>query len=145
MIPFSLLWLGFVIWFSVESFKADEAVDLMLSLFLVIGVYFSIGRFFHDAIIRRSLSYAVTNQRILFARGKSKMTSLDPLRLPLLELDERGEKVGSIRFGRRSSFFEAARANDFSVWVPSLAFSTEFFQIKDARSVYELIRRLPTD
>src|SRR5438309_11166302 len=97
LIPFSLMWGGFAIFWNAMVWLApfDTAggddpgwfFKLWGLPFLVIGLYLIIGRFFHDARIRKKLFYAVTDQRILILR-KSKITSLDIQRLPRLELTE---------------------------------------------------------
>ncbi|MFK5073636.1 hypothetical protein ACI4BE_29325, partial [Klebsiella pneumoniae] len=62
--------------------------------FLIVGLYMIIGRYFHDAHIRKTVFYAVTDQRILVLRG-SKITSLDIDRLPRLELSEFRDGTGT--------------------------------------------------
>src|SRR6185369_2341404 len=81
LIPFSLLWGGFAIFWNVGvwSFPGQGpplAFRLFGVPFLVIGLYFIVGRFFHDAYVRKNMFYAVTDQRVLVLRG-SKITSLD--------------------------------------------------------------------
>src|SRR3954451_15422857 len=90
LIPVSLLWGGFAIFWNVGVWSfPGKGPPLFFRLFglpfLVIGLYVIVGRFFHDAAIRKRLVYAVTDQRILVLRG-SKVTSLDIKRLPRLEL-----------------------------------------------------------
>ncbi|HEX8435658.1 hypothetical protein [Archangium sp.] len=105
LIPFSLMWGGFVIfwnammWFGPFGDQSGGGPGWLFRLwglpFLVIGLYIMAGRFFHDARIRKKLFYAVTNQRVLVLRG-SKITSLDIDRLPRLELSEQRGGTGSI-------------------------------------------------
>lgn len=96
LIPFSLLWGGFAIFWNAMVWLAPSIAspgsnpDWFFKLwglpFLVVGLYVIAGRFFHDAHIRKNLFYAVTDQRILTLRG-SKIVSLDVYRLPRLESD----------------------------------------------------------
>ena len=90
LIPFSLMWGGFAIfwnamvWLAPFDGSAEGSPDWFFKLwglpFLVIGLYLIFGRFFHDAYLRKKLFYAVTDQRILTLRG-SKFISLDIQRL----------------------------------------------------------------
>ena len=141
LLPFSWLWLGFVVSFFLMAppTPQDEVPSLLFAgLFLAIGIYFAFGRFAHDAMIRRRLSYAVTDQRVLFLRG-SNISSLDLQRLPKLELLEHGDKRGTIGFETSPTFLDGARSANLAIWVPTIA-SAQFVRIENPRSVYQLIR-----
>lgn len=143
-IPFSLLWTGFVL-FAIGATLQDPdngPPDLMLAIFLIFGLYFTVGRFLHDAAVRKKISYAVTNDRVLILSGlwSSKLTSLDIHRLPRLEMTEHHDGTGTINFDNSSWTSSFGRMNGFSIWVPSLAAGSQFFRIPDPRKVYELIR-----
>ena len=86
LIPFSLIWTGIVIamFLPTMDFGPSGSPNLILIFFLLIGIYFSVGRFIHDAALRRRTSYALTDERALFLRG-SKLTSLDLAHLPKLD------------------------------------------------------------
>ena len=146
LIPFSLFWCAFVIFWNVGvwTFPVDGAQPpLFFKLFgvpfLLVGLYMVLGRFFHDAEIRKKLFYAVTDQRVLVLR-KSKITSLDIHRLPRLELSERGDGTGTLTFEAANFGPWAGGVNGFSWWLPALSNATQFFRIDDPRKVYELIR-----
>ncbi len=93
LIPFSLLWGGFAIFWNAMVWLAPFEMDtggtptwffkLWGLPFLAIGLYLGVGRFFHDATLRKKLFYAVTDQRILVLR-RAKITSLDIRRLRVL-------------------------------------------------------------
>lgn len=143
LIPFSLFWCGFVIFWNVGVWSIPgEGPPLFFRLFglafLLIGLYFLIGRFFHDAAIRKNMFYAVTDQRILVLR-RSKITSLDIRRLPRLELTEHNDGTGTLAFEASTPMYWGGM-NGFSWWVPSLSSSTQFFRVENPRRVYELIR-----
>ena len=151
LIPFSLLWGGFAIFWNVAvwTFPATgQNVDWFMPLwglpFLVVGLYLIFGRFIHDAALRKRLFYAVTDQRILVLRGlnSAKLKSLDIHRLPKLELSEHRDGTGTIEFDGENSFFGAGR-NGFGYWTPSLSGATQFFRIDNPRKVFELIRNQP--
>jgi len=147
LIPFSLLWGGFAIFWNIGvwTFPSNGGEDpgLFFRLwglpFLVIGLYLIAGRFFHDAHIRKNLFYTVTDQRILVLR-KSKITSLDIHRLPRLELSEHSDGTGTLTFEAANLGPWGGGMNGFSWWLPSLGSATQFFRIQNPRRVYELIR-----
>ena len=146
LIPFGLMWGGFAVFWNAGvwgTFDGSEAAPLFFRLwglpFLVIGLYLIIGRFFHDARIRKNLYYAVTDQRIFVLR-KSKMTSLDIHRLPRLELSEHSNRTGTLTFEGANFAPWGSGMNGFSWWVPSLGAAAQFFRIENPRRVYELIR-----
>jgi hypothetical protein len=97
-----------------------------------------VGRFFHDAAIRKKLFYAVSDQRIMALRG-SKFTSMDVRRLPRLELSEHRDGTGTIVF-ESAPLFWGNTMNGFGWWVPALSTATQFFRIDNPRKVYEIIR-----
>jgi hypothetical protein len=150
LIPFSVIWTAFAIFWNVGVWTfadpgggADWFMRLWGLPFLLIGIYLVIGRFIHDAAIRKRLYYAVTDQRVLVLRGRrsSKVTSLDIHRLPMLELREHRDGTGTFAFDSgSSSFFGFGGGNGFDWWVPSLGTAAQFFRIRDPRKVYELIR-----
>jgi hypothetical protein len=146
LIPFSLMWGGFALFWNVAVWSfpdtGSDNPDLFFKLwglpFLVAGIYFVIGRFFHDAAIRKKMFYAVTDQRILILRGL-KLTSLDIDRLPRLELSENRDGTGTLTF-EATNFGPWGGMNGFSWWLPALSTAAQFFRIDNARKVYELIR-----
>lgn len=148
LIPFSLMWGGFAIFWNVGVWtfpKTGEDTDWFMRLwglpFLVVGLYLIIGRFIHDAWIRKRLFYAVTNQRVLILRGlnSQNLKSLDIRRLPKLDLSEHSDGTGTLEFDGDSSLF-SSRRNGFGSWTPALSAASQFFRIANPRKVYGLIR-----
>lgn len=145
LIPFSLFWCGFAIFW--ESTALSMGAPLYFALwgapFVLIGLYVTIGRFVHDAAIRARLFYGLTDQRVLILRtGLARRSySLDLTNLPMLELEERANGRGTIRFDDPdivSAFFGRGQ---WHLWVPSLGGSRRFEGIAEARRVYDLIYR----
>jgi hypothetical protein len=148
LIPFSLLWGGFAIFWNVGVWSfagGGQGPGWFFRLwgmpFLVVGLYLIFGRFFHDSAIRRRLFYAVTDQRILVLRGvrSPKLISLDLDRLPKLELTEHRDGTGTIEFEGGNSLWSGNR-NGWGYWAPALSAAIQFFRIDNPRRVYELIR-----
>ncbi len=143
LIPFSLLWGGFAIFWNVSVWSIPGAgPDIPFKLFglpiLLAGLYIIAGRFLVDLWLRARTSYCVTDRRVLIRRAFGGTTSLDIKRLPGLGLDERADGSGTIRFGESGGWF---RGKNFGLWQPSLDTVPQFFRIDGARSVYQLIER----
>lgn len=154
LIPFSLMWCGFaIVWtFMVASASVSEAnaaaevngaagfFILWGLMFVAVGLYFVAGRFVVDAWVRRGLHYAVTDQRILIARGApfARFTVLSMAKLPEIDLNERGNGRGTIRFGQPV----ATRSNrGTGALAVALDPTPQFLGIEDARRVFDLIQR----
>jgi hypothetical protein len=145
LIPFSLLWGGFALFWNVSvRFTDQNGSDVPFKLFglpfLVAGLYVTVGRFLVDMHIRRRLRYAVTDRRILIYKqgGSSTFKSLDITRVPSIELSERADGLGTIRFGAAMSLFDG---RNFGIWQPTFDPTPQFLRISSVRSVYELIQR----
>jgi len=139
LIPFSLIWTAFAVsWnWAVWSTGAPLAFKLFGLPFLLAGLYFVAGRFVLDAWARATTSYAVTNHRVLISERKGgNLRSLEIGSLPSLELNERKDGSGTIRFGPLAGLAMWG----YLMWRPSLDSTPSFFRIPDARSVYTLIR-----
>lgn len=106
--------------------------------FLIAGLYITVGRFLIDMRIRKSTTYFLTNKRVLIARV-SNLKPLDIKRLPSLELDERPDGSGTIRFGPAAGLFSGA--NNFGIWQPTFDPTPQFIRIPRVRSVYDLIQK----
>lgn len=148
LIPFSLLWGGFAIFWNASVWgltfehQGVGSPDIFFKLwglpFLMFGIYMIVGRFFHDAYVRRHTLYAVTDQRIVIL-SRGKMTSLEPARLPRLELTEHRDNRGTLSF-ETASAFSWNGMNGFGWWVPALEPGAKFLHISDPQIVYRIIR-----
>lgn len=71
MIPFSLMWGGFAIFWELSVLAMDA--PLLFKLwgipFVLVGLYLIFGRFIWQQYIRKRTFYAVTNKRVLRLRG----------------------------------------------------------------------------
>lgn len=117
-IPITFVFLGAVLyWESIALFYtlADGArfphlqpFYLLFSLygmvFVVIGLYASIGRFFWDSYSRAHTTYAITNRRLIMYRDgiRPKTQSLDTASLRNLQREVRREGYGTLSIGLSS-------------------------------------------
>ena len=147
MIPFSLLWGGFALFWEWTVIQNDAPLPMMLFgiPFVLIGLYIMIGRFFLEAKQREKTFYGVTNERILIVSGLTKKTvnSLNLRTLNDLSLTETSSGQGTITFGPSSYT---------SPWFgrppwPGLEFSpcSKFALLEQAKNVYQLIREAQKD
>jgi len=143
LIPFSLMWRGFTIVWEVEVLRSSGGVNFFVLwglMFVLVGLYLVFGRFIADAWVRRGLHYAVTDRRILIARPSpfARFTALNVTQLPDIDLSERSNGRGTIRFGAPVvTGGRRGRANT----LPALDPTPQFLGIEDARRVFDLIQR----
>ena len=149
LIPFSLVWGGFAIVWNAAVWLMPAGGDIegnnpgwfarIWGLpFLAVGLYILAGRFFHDARLRRSTFYAVTDRRILILRGRN-LTSLDVNRLPRLELSEHRDGTGTLTFEADYDGPWSGRGG-FSGFTPALSGAARFARIREPRKVFDMVR-----
>lgn len=146
LVPFSLVWGGFALFWNVGVWSADAPIPFRLFglPFLAIGVYVTVGRFWLDVRAMKSVRYFVTDRRVLIAKREgSSIESLDLKRLPTLKLNERSDGSGTIKFSNSGGKFGGA--NGFALWQASLDPDPQFFRIPNARRVYEIIQTQSSD
>ncbi len=98
LIPFSLIWCGFVIFWEKTVLSPPQAplfFELFGAAFVLIGLYFVAGRFLLDAWVRSGTQYNLTNKRVLIARSWpfAKFAALSLNRLSVTSLME-GKRQG---------------------------------------------------
>ncbi|MGB8356495.1 MAG: PH domain-containing protein [Chthoniobacteraceae bacterium] len=152
MIPFSLMWGGFAIFWECMALKsvskahhpAAGVFPLFGIPFVLIGLYIIFGRFFFDAYSRARTFYGVTNERVIIIRGGAfgqQTKSLQIRTLSDVSLTQRGDGSGTITFG------PAPIVNGFNTfggsggWPGSRRYSPPAFElIERAKEVYDIVR-----
>ena len=144
LIPFSLLSGGFALFWNVLVWTMGAPLVFLLwgIPFLLAGLYITVGRFIHDALVRAGLVYAVTDRRVLILRtGRwGRLRSLEIAYLPMLELEEKGNGRGTVRFDLEETFNIWGNGG-FRAWMPSSGSRLCFEGIDQPRIPYDLIRR----
>lgn len=103
LIPFSLLWAGFAIFWETTAITSDSPIFFKIwgIPFVLIGLYITIGRFFYDAKKRASTIYGITKERIIIKTGvfNKEVKSLQIKTLPEITLSQESDNTGSIILG----------------------------------------------
>ena len=107
-------------------------------MFVAFGLYFVIGRFFHDAMIRARMVYTVSRAGITIANGATA-TTIPCGQWSCLEMTTYADGTGTIRFAPQPSPFGYGSTG---VWVPSLSRTPQFYRIEDPERVLGIIRGL---
>ena len=155
LIPFTILWCGFAIFWTVGAAWSGAPVTFwgFGLIFVAIGLYITIGRFFHDAWLRRRLHYAVTDRRVLRYRGGigGALSSMQIDRLPELSIEDvRADGSGTLRFEAphysmgvasrsRHGFPRRRKARRDDAMVPALGKALAFLDVPDVQQVYRII------
>jgi hypothetical protein len=142
MIPFSLMWGGFAIFWEFQVVASGAPFFFMLwgVPFVLVGLYMIVGRFFVDSYQRSRTYYGVSDQRVLIVGGlmSRQVTSLALQGLVEMSLNERGDGSGDIVFGRNDGF---AAGWPTAGWQRGRTPPAPSFElIAQVRQVYELIR-----
>ncbi len=147
-IPVGLAFLGFAIFweasvlgltFDMHDHTPPIFFPLWGAMFVIVGLYLAVGRFFWDAAARRRTSYALTNRRALIMRG---MWSRELRSFPLTAASEISSREnangrGTITFGA-----QVASPYGFRGWPNSYAQSFEFEGIDKVREILRAIREV---
>jgi hypothetical protein len=142
MVPFSLMWGGFAIfweWMALRS-TAPWFFKLWGVPFVLVGLYLIVGRFFWDAYQRRRTYYGVTDQRVLIVNQgrRSKVKSLGLATLGEITLSTSNDGTGSLQFGSSPS-------GSMSWWAgagwPGVQAGPTFESIPGAKRVEDMIRQ----
>ena len=143
LIPFSLLWGGFAIFWESSVLSIPNA-PLVMKLwgipFVLIGLYLIVGRFFVDAKMREKTIYALTGERILIFSGifRRESKSLTLRNIPEVSVVKVRDASGTISFG--SAPF-GAFAGGFAGWPGNgRMLPPQFEMIDDVAAVATLVR-----
>jgi hypothetical protein len=143
VIPFSVLWCGFAIFWETTVVRKGAPVFMMLwgIPFVVVGLYIVFGRFIVDALTRGKTFYGITNERIVIISGlfSQDIKSLNLRTLTDISLSERGDGSGTITFGPA---YPVGRWMPAGSWPGAGRYAPPAFDmIERAKEVYEIIRQ----
>ncbi|KKM24457.1 hypothetical protein LCGC14_1604910 [marine sediment metagenome] len=156
LIPFSLLWGGFAIFWeamalgmffaaaAADGNGAPSVVRIIFPLFglpfVLIGLYLIIGRFFVDAKRRARTFWGVTKDRIIIVSGlfSQKVTSLNLSTVSDLSMTQKRDGSGSITFGPTHPMAAMLRGTSWPGMGTSA--SSSFDLVPDVAEPYRIIR-----
>lgn len=100
LIPFSLMWGGFAIFWELSAIMMGAPVFFCLwgIPFVLVGLYLIFGRFIWQQYMRKRTCYAVTDRRILRLRG-NRVTTLSLRPCPEMHITIHKDGTGTISFG----------------------------------------------
>jgi hypothetical protein len=147
LIPFSLLWGGFVIFWETMALtmipRDAGFIGWLFPLFglpfVGVGLYVIAGRFVVDARARARTYYGVTNQRVMIVTGgrSTRVRSVVLANVQEITLTEHANGTGNIHFGP-----EYAMVPAWANQVPRNRFQGPSLEgIDRARDVYAIIRQ----
>ena len=140
MIPFSLLWGGFAIFWETSVIATGSPLFFKLwgIPFVLIGLYMIVGRFFVDAKKRSNTTYGLTSDRIIIKSGifsSRDVKSLNIRTLSDITIDQKADNSGTITFGPTDMRYAMMQGMEWqgSKQPPKLEF------IEDVKKVYDKI------
>ncbi len=143
MIPFSLFWGGFAIFWEAGVIASGAPWFFVLwgIPFVVVGLYLIVGRFFWDARRRSRTFYALSDQRVIIISGGTsrKVTSLNLRTLSDISLTEKSDGTGTITFGPTHPL---AGWGNGTTWPGAPQGPPSFEMISDAKDVSSLVRQV---
>lgn len=141
MIPFSLFWCGFAIFWFIGASEASIAFALFGVPFIIVGLIFVFGRYIIDSKQRNHTYYGITDERVIIKSGifNKSVKSIDLKKIPDIEYVEKNDGSGTILFGPNNPM--ATWSNGMNWW-PGMKSSPSLELIQDVRKVYNKIIEL---
>lgn len=147
LVPFSLIWFGFVIFWFVAASSGGGAFGLFGIPFVIIGFYFVFGRFLYKSHKKKGTGYAITNKRIITvfvnSRGERKsLTTSDLKSIQSESLSTGASQTGSILFGTIPFYYGFYLNTGMDPLMRNLQNGIPaFFDIEDAEHVYNIYKQ----
>lgn len=145
MIPFSVMWGGFAIFWESSVISEDPQSFFVLwgIPFVLVGLYMMFGRFLFDRMQRSKTYYALTNERVIIISGliNQNTKTLDIKNIPEINISTKGNGRGTITFGASSPMgWVNSGSNFLNMGRNNLA--PCFEMIDDVQTVYQQVKRL---
>ncbi|MCM1237672.1 MAG: hypothetical protein NC489_47015 [Ruminococcus flavefaciens] len=138
LIPFSILWCGFAIFWETSVLLADTSLlsKLWGIPFVCVGLYLVFGRFFMKFYIRKQTVYVITNRRI-FSFFKNRVSTIDYHICPAKTVTRYPDGSGNI-------FFTSAAQPNIWGTVPGRFPDQNFFALDNVPDVDRILQILST-
>lgn len=139
MIPFSLLWGGFALFWESSVFATGGPFFFKLwgIPFVLVGLYVIFGRFFVDARKRANTIYGLTSDRIIIKSGlfRREIKSLNIRTLSDVTLIQKPDNSGTITFGPTDIRYSMMQGMEW----PGIKQPPRLEFIEDAKEIYNKI------
>lgn len=141
MIPFSLFWCGFAIFWFIGASQASMLFALFGIPFILAGLILVFGRYFIDAKQRENTFYGITDERIIIKSGifNKSIKSINLKTLSDIEYVEKKDGSGTISIGPKNPF---VAWNSSMNWWPGMKSTPSLDMVQDVRKVYNRIIEL---
>lgn len=136
MIPFSVLWFGFAIFWEYSVVHTGVPFFALFGLlFVAVGLFMLIGRFFWDASKRKNTRYGITDTRVIIKSGLTTkgIKSLNIRAMSDITYKQKADGSGTISLGPTYTTFNGT--GDQS----GVRLSPRLDMIDDVASVYNLL------
>lgn len=147
LIPFSLVWGGFAIFWEVLAIMSGAPFFFALfgAPFVAVGLYLMVGRFFMSARERARTFYGVTDRRALIVVNNKQRAkrSMDLEKQSSVHLSESKNGSGSILFSEGPLNLAALKTP--KVVTGPVVPEPLFEKIRNARAVYQIIKDAQDD
>ncbi|MBV8172208.1 MAG: PH domain-containing protein [Candidatus Eremiobacteraeota bacterium] len=139
VIPFTLLWGGFAIFWEYEvvSSHAFWVLQVWGIPFVLLGIYLIVGRFFTDAAVRAHTAYGLTDKRIIIVSGQQSH-SYALADIASVTLASQPDGSGTLAFGTPGTPALPAPASGLYL-APTRVNVPRFALIENAQSVYDQV------
>jgi len=148
LIPFSLLWFGFALFWEFEVVVGGGGLFFALwgLPFILVGLYISFGRFLVDIARRGRTYYALTNDRAIIVSGlfNRNVRSINFRTLVEVNISERSDGRGTITFGPAHPMLGMYSVIGWQTG-GGMYQPPAFEMIQDVRTVYSRIKRIQAD
>lgn len=142
LVPFSLFWCGFAIFWTVSTFRSAARVPVFPifgAFFVAVGVMMVFGRFILKARGRRKTEYFLTDRRAVIARGPGRVEDVSLAGQPVSTARE-GRHV-TVRFGAGPSDRYAAWENTGMEEIFPSARAFAFYDVSDGDALLAALDR----
>ena len=143
LIPFSLLWCGFAIFWLMTTIGVGAPLFFTLFgiPFVIIGLFIVFGRFLIDQKRRSNTIYGLTEKRVIIKSGvfSKKVRSLSVSNLTDIECNEKIDGFGTVSFGPKNPMMIWGNGMN---WWPGIKSNPELELIPNVRKVYNQILEL---
>lgn len=142
MIPFSIVWCGFSIFWVFMAFQSSMLFAFFGIPFIFVGIYLVFGRFYIAKRKKESTVYGITEKRILIKTGKRKVQvqSFHIATLPVIDLIETKDGRGTITIGPKIPYTTGLQPR--GAWPGTTVITPTLNEISDARNVFNQLLQL---